>query len=179
MAWTTLDFTAFQTLTATQMDQLYANAAGLKDGTLLDDGAVKPQHLVTGTGSSWSLQSWTPTWTNLTIGNATVDCKRLQVGKFVFFYINVTLGSTSSVSSNPTFSLPITSISYVNASQPFGQAEYSNGSFYPGHITYSSTTTAILRRWDANNDNGSVTSSLPFVWGTGHTITGHGWYIAA
>lgn len=40
MSWTTFDFTAFQTLTATQMDQLYANMAGLKDGTLIDASAI-------------------------------------------------------------------------------------------------------------------------------------------
>jgi hypothetical protein len=40
MAWTTLDFTAFQTLTATQLDQMYANMAGLKNGTLFDNDAI-------------------------------------------------------------------------------------------------------------------------------------------
>lgn len=40
MAWTNLDFTAFQTLTATQLDQMVANTEGLKDGTLIDNNAI-------------------------------------------------------------------------------------------------------------------------------------------
>src|SRR5207253_1317172 len=33
-------------------------------------------------------QSWTPTWTNLTVGNAVQACKYIQIGKTVHFRVS-------------------------------------------------------------------------------------------
>lgn len=55
--------------------------------------------------SAWT--SWTPTYTNLTIGNGTVVSTYLQVGKLVHFYWRFTVGSTSSSAVNMRVSLPV------------------------------------------------------------------------
>lgn len=56
---------------------------------------------------AWS--SWTPTWANMTIGNATVVAKYKQVGKVVHYSVKVTIGSTTSYTASAgTFTLPVT-----------------------------------------------------------------------
>lgn len=56
--------------------------------------------------SAWP--SWTPTWTNLTIGNGVVSAKYRQVGKTVDYRVKVTFGSTTALTGTPTFTLPVT-----------------------------------------------------------------------
>ncbi len=77
-------------------------------------GAVVPNNLQASTGSSWTWQTWAPTWTNLTPGNGTYSfAKFCQIGKTVFVRLAFVLGSTSSVGTAPTFTLPVTSVSYT------------------------------------------------------------------
>lgn len=57
-----------------------------------------------GSGTAWA--SWTPTWTNITVGNGTLVAKYGQFGKLVFFRLHLTFGSTTAVSGNSAFSPP-------------------------------------------------------------------------
>ena len=60
-------------------------------------------------GGSWT--TFTPTWTNFTLGNGTVDRAAYeQIGRSVDVYVRVTLGSTSSVTGAITLTLPVTEI---------------------------------------------------------------------
>jgi len=53
--------------------------------------------------------TWTPTFTNLTVGNGTLSAKYKQIGdKTYSVAVQVTLGSTSSVGTSPSFSIPFT-----------------------------------------------------------------------
>jgi hypothetical protein len=52
--------------------------------------------------------AYTPTWTNLTIGNGTNNFRYAQVGNLVHYYGQLTFGSTTSTSSSATLPLPIT-----------------------------------------------------------------------
>lgn len=157
------------------------NTANAVTATSIAAGAIQPQALVSGTGTGWAWASWSPTWANFTVGNATTDYKYIQIGKTVFFRVQVTLGSTSVMGSNPTFTLPVTSISYVNTLFPFGQLNMTTnvGGVHNGVVTYSDTTHAILRSWDGNNDNAAVTSTVPFTWATNYGIFCEGYYEAA
>lgn len=50
--------------------------------------------------------SFTPTWTNLTAGNATQSFAYSEHGNTMFIEGRMTLGSTSSVGTNPSFAIP-------------------------------------------------------------------------
>lgn len=53
--------------------------------------------------------SWTPTFTNLTVGNGTLSARYKQIGdKTYAIAVQLTLGSTSSVSTSPSFTIPFT-----------------------------------------------------------------------
>jgi len=58
--------------------------------------------------SVWT--SFTPTITNVVVGNGTHASKYLQVGRLVIASFDFTFGSTSSISGAPVFSLPVAAL---------------------------------------------------------------------
>ena len=57
--------------------------------------------------TSGTFAAWTPTWTNVTVGNGTVTAQYAEVGSLVFGYIKLEWGSTTSQSGDAIFSLPV------------------------------------------------------------------------
>ena len=53
-------------------------------------------------------RAWTPTYTNITVGNGTVSARYVQIGPFVMLDWYLTFGSTSSMGTGPKVSLPVT-----------------------------------------------------------------------
>lgn len=117
--------------------------------------------------------TWLPTWANLTIGNAVQDCKFSISGGKVFYRIHVLGGTTSSAGTGPTFSFPVTSIATPAITMWIGAGNYISK---PLWATWASTTTALLRSWDANNDLQNVTATLPATFGNNTAIDLEGWY---
>lgn len=159
------------------------------DGAKLADASITNAKLSTSAGEiggAWA--SWTPTWTTLTIGNATVVGKYKQVGKLVFFKLLVTLGNTSSFGSgDTTFSLPVTSTSdYVQFSSIIGQARFTDTggspSSYLGHVCWHSTTAAALQSELASStyvNGNNVDADEPHTWAATDVISAQGFYEAA
>lgn len=177
------------TLTVDSIAEFTATAGVTIDGMLIKDntvgpGTITPAGLVAGTGSSWVLQNWTPTWTNLTIGNATTVYKYTQIGKTVHFSLAVTLGSTSAVGTNPIFTLPVTSTPVYATAQPMGYGRLTDAGTltHPAAVLHNSTTSAYFVTYDANSTfvRESVPSATnPFTWTTADVIQLYGTYEAA
>lgn len=153
----------------------------------ITDAAVTPAKLQAGTGSGWTWASWTPSWTNVTVGNGTVVAKYVQTGKMVTCRISFILGSTSAISGLPTFSLPITAVSYpniANGADPLGIADVldSGTGTFPGDIRLLTTTTAILTVWAAGSTyvtGINPSSTIPMTWTTNDALTATFTYEAA
>ena len=92
---------------AAKWNILGTNDASFNDGTGIDDGAITPVNLQSGTGSSWVWQSWTPTLTNITVGSGTLRAKYIQIGKTVHFRLTFIYGSGSSVGGAVSITLPV------------------------------------------------------------------------
>jgi hypothetical protein len=161
------------------------NSANAVTATSIAAGAIQPQTLVAGTGSGWAWASWTPTWTNLTVGNATQVALYQQTGKTINFRLYITFGTTSSVSGGMTFTLPVTSnSSYIIISQVgFGNSALSSGTgFYPMSVVWASTTTANMLCMNASGTYSALnvtSSTVPFTWTTGSVLSVQGSYEAA
>lgn len=154
---------------------------GLLNGAnAITDGTITPAELESGTGSSWAWQSWTPTFTNFTKSSATITAKYIQIGKTVHFKLGIVL-SGSTMGSNPTFTLPITSVAITSALHPLGVCvlDDTGAGTYNGQVTWASTTTGIFRSWDANNNGAAITVTAPFTWADGDGIFCQGSYEAA
>ena len=115
--------------------------------------------------------TWTPSYTNLTIGNGTVTAKYAQSGKFVHAYWTFTMGSTSSVGGDPRMTLPI---NLATAKTTAGICAFhdSGVAAYSGMISarYTSSVSEIVFYRYTTGGQGQMsepTGSLPFSWTTG------------
>jgi hypothetical protein len=130
------------------------------------------------TNSSEVWTSWTPTWTNLSIGNGTLNyAKGIQIGKTFHFRVKLTLGSTSSVSGIITLSLPVTlnadyaATDIINCVVIF--YDFSVTTPYQGIAVTPSTTTLALKNLHTDGTRGnneSTAASDPIPFGTSDII---------
>lgn len=89
--------------------------------------------------------AYTPTWTNLTVGNAVQDFKYVQINKLVYVRGSIVLGTTSSVGTAPRFTFPLTAAAYPG--QMYLGNTYlldSGTAAIRGAVVYFSTTAAEI-----------------------------------
>lgn len=130
-------------------------------------------------GTDWT--SWTPTWTNLTVGNGTVLAKYTKISRTVHFRIKFTLGSSSSVGTGPVFTLPVTAASDYIIEWPIGPAVCldSGVKAWSAYCQLNSTTQGLIRSDDGAGGFGNVAATSPFTWGTADYFMITGTYEAA
>lgn len=150
----------------------------LQSGAALTDGAITPAKLIAGTGTSWATSSFTPTFTNLTIGNGTISARYKQIGKLVQGRISVVFGSTTSISGDVSFTLPVAATAYAGTANvtPIGDAQMydvSAARLYFGKVSMSSSGLATIRAQAADLPYlyfFLLGAGVPFTWATGDEI---------
>lgn len=132
------------------------------------------------------LSTWTPTYSNFTLGNGTLNTASYQAnGKWIMGHISVTLGTTSSVSGLITFSLPITAnTNYTATVDAIGEGflRQTGTALWKGTCLFASTTTASMNRVVNNGGNIDIeatASNQPFTWGATHVFGCYFMYEAA
>ena len=199
-------FTAGQVLTAAQLNATAATGVPVFATTTDRDAAfggtgektlaegqtcyieAAPKRLQVYNGTAWvdyhlGWSSYTPTFTNLTLGNGTLVAKYIQLGKLVTVEFELTFGSTTSITGVPEISLPVT-----------GSAFFTNVPAFSGFLLFGDAgigsftgatdvgTTATFRRLavvGGNVERANVTSTSPFTFGTNDGIGGRFYYEAA
>lgn len=169
---------------ATPLNTIVTEINGSLDSNNIADGGVVPNSLTSGTGTSWVWQSWTPTWSGTAVSNSTVTGKYIQIGKLVFFRLNVVFAGGDAPSGNTTFTLPVTATTYPGASTPFGLVNYEDSGTASrfGRIRYSSTTQAQVVVDSVSGSyiaGAALSAAVPFTWANGDSINIHGFYEAA
>ena len=177
-------FTAFDILTAEEQNNLVENIEALAAGTGLNAGIITNANLATGAGQpggAWT--TWTPSYVNLTIGNGTVVAVYKKIGRTIHFRYKLTLGSTSSIGSAPTISLPVNlnSIdSIINSSgycSPGGSDNYITARNNTDGVT--SFRPAALGAGGAYATLSNITATTPGTWATGNILQLAGSYEGA
>jgi hypothetical protein len=116
----------------------------------------------------WS--TWTPTLTNLVVGNGTMQGKYMQINKLVFVDLHIAFGATSTFGGGGawSFTYPVTAADALG--QVFSVYILDSGSnLYTGTAVAASTTTFTLNPSVTNSagspalDTGSVTNGNPFT----------------
>lgn len=119
--------------------------------------------------------TYTPTWTNVTVGNGTVAFAYTQINKLVHVNGRFTLGSTSSVGSNPIFTLPVTRHTTVTELLGTGVLGDSGTGIYMAMPLGTVTNTACyLYRADHTVGStvieGGISATSPMTWTTNDFI---------
>jgi len=129
--------------------------------------------LYPGTSSTLAWDSYTPTFTNFTLGNGTITrAKYIQIGKTVHLDVVVTLGSTSSVSGRIGFSLPITSA--YTFTNPVTLCDLSAGAANSNGVANQASTTQLelyaLNSAGTYIVRASTSSTVPGTWAAGSSF---------
>jgi hypothetical protein len=152
--------------------------------TLSERMRINNAGLITGTGTS--LGAWTaftPTWTNLTVGNATQTWVYCQLGKLVFVRGILTWGSTTSATGSATaMSLPVNLESTLF--RGLGEATFvdSGTQTYWGQVTPSTSSRVAFNTQIISGSyavSSGVTSAAPFTWTTADSLQCQFMYEAA
>lgn len=141
---------------------------GITDANIASAAAIATSKLALSSAST----SYTPSWTNLTVGNGTATGTYFQVGKIVFGRVSIVFGSTTSISGAVSFSLPVTasSTTYPTAASPnigTGTLLDSGTSTINALAVLATTTTIKVRYGTTQTDLGAT---APFTWETNDTI---------
>jgi hypothetical protein len=123
--------------------------------------------------------AWTPTWTNLTVGNGSVVAYYAEVNGIVFYQVEVNWGSTTSASGSWQCTAPITQETTQDWHTGDTAALYNSGSsIYTGTtMVLNSSGTKIF--WYHNTASGTfanLTGTVPFTWGTNDQARASGFY---
>lgn len=127
--------------------------------------------------------NWAPAPTNFTLGNGTLTAKYFPSGGWVDYHLNFLFGSTSAISGDFTFTLPIAP-AYVNTRSPVGIGvilDSGTANFSAAVINPTSTTFAVR----ANTISGTnvtqslLSSTLPMTWATNDELNLLGRYRAS
>jgi len=173
------------TLTTTTGDIIYASAANTP--ARLGIGSTDQVLKVTGGVPAWAapssptFTSYTPSWTNLTVGNGTVTAVSATNGDLVSVVVKIVFGSTTSVSGTPIkYSLPSTAHSSIYLCEFPGGLMLDSGSYYTEchtQIFDSGTNGGIV--WNNINEGATTqnfpvqsntSSTLPWTWANGDQI---------
>jgi hypothetical protein len=147
------------------------------------DGAVNNAKLDTTAGDiggEW--KSWTPTWTNLSVGNGTIVSRYTVIGKTVHYSIRLIFGSTTSISGSVSFTPPVnidSSAVIYNGSTYFNDS--GTGDILGASIVISTTNIRVyaVQADDTYAKYRSLNSTIPFTWTTNDRIDTSGTYEAA
>jgi len=131
--------------------------------------------------------AYTPTFTNLTVGNGTLAAQYCRVNNFVHAFGSLTFGSTSVMSSSPFFTLPVLTVtaemgaiamvmgtvSYITAAGAVTKGTVN------GFTAQSSAQFWVITTSGAYEGQTGPTATVPFTWATGDIIRWNIMYKAA
>lgn len=154
------------------------------DSGTLKDEAVTPEKLITGTGTSWAWQSWTPALTastNPTLGtNSVAEGRYTQIGKTVICQIDIKFGTSGTNAGSGTYyiSLPVAAKTAISGYQvmPIGFLRALDASAGYGAVFFpelETSTTAQLVYYQGIGGTGpasGVAHNNPWAWSTSDIV---------
>lgn len=158
------------TVGGVQMNNGQIGTAASVTSNAIATGAVIPNSLQASTGTGWAPVTWTPTLTNIVLGNGLQTAYYIQVGKLIFWYWQLILGTTSSMGTGPVVTLPLPTTPFYLSNAKIGHGSFKSGST-DGYLTAnaggSSTTFSPVVMAASNAYVGpqtQITSSVPGAW---------------
>lgn len=159
-----------------QLANNLGGTAALPTVTGVQAGVIVNASLATATGApggSWN--SYSPTLTNITIGNGTSAGAYIQIGKTILWRWTFTFGSTSAMGTGPTITLPVAPTGMLaNVGYTKGSIlDTSAPSLFDTSAVFVSSSTILIKVINATLTYGqldTITSTVPMTWATGDLI---------
>lgn len=131
--------------------------------------------------ASLTFSNWTPTFSNVTLGNGTVSGRYIQIGKYVFYTAVLTLGSTSSITGGIGLNYPVNAVASSAITGDVTLRDASAGFFYRAmaFLVSSTSQTILCDNSAAGGPLQGVTATVPFTWAVGDQVFVTGCYEAA
>lgn len=165
------DLTAITSLTTDDVFPVIDNPSSATAANKITYGDLSTA--IANTLGTWT--SFTPSWTNLTLGNGSVSAAYLQVNKLLFVTVKVTLGSTSSLGDPVRMTLP-NSLTQDTASQDLvgitslGDTGVAGYQGFIGVTSSTQVTPYVLNVGSTYASLNTITSTRPFTFGNTDTI---------
>jgi len=130
-------------------------------------------------GTNWiilmePIQSYTPTLTNLTLGNGTLTGTYHRSDGWCDFAVSVTFGSTTTMGTDPTIGLPVAANLIRENELSVAMIDVSPVVRYTGHnIAVAGGGTSVVAQALAVGANvfaTSITATVPMTWTTGDVL---------
>ncbi len=140
---------------------------------------------VTYNGSAWTVmlggtwQTYTPTFSGMTLGNGTTQAKYSVVGKTVHVTLTIFAGSTTTYSGTIAISLPRATASWYSTSTVLGSGAVHNGTGATRRLTAPIWASSTTFNQVLETTSGFVTNTTPFTFGTSAIINCNLTYEAA
>jgi hypothetical protein len=173
----------------TSADTLASPAHATQHADINDAMEAVQTKLAIGNTVIGTYTAYTPTFTNLTVGNGTSSARFSRVNNVVNYHGYFVLGSTSSVTGAINLTLPVTGNAIYGTINgiPMGDLEMfdtSAATWFKGELfSISSTTATRTRIWTTSGtnviNNSSPSATAPFTWATGDQLLWNITYEAA
>lgn len=143
------------------------------DATKWNTLGANDAHFYTFLAMDLAWTSWTPTWTGITKGGATVTAYYTKIGNIVFGRIHFVYGSGTVMTGTPIFTFPVTAhADFTSVQHVIGccYLEDLGTSGHSGHVRNANTTTGqvIIQRVDGTYvENVGISTTGPFSWASG------------
>lgn len=130
--------------------------------------------------NAWA--TWSPTLTNITLGNGTLNARHRKVGKTVEYLFAFTMGSTSAMGTGPTFTLPVAPHSSLSTTfTPLGGGFVIDAGTTQAlaSVRFNSGSTVDVIIWGSagtNADPKQITATVPMTWTTNDLLVVSGIY---
>lgn len=107
--------------------------------------------------------SFTPSWTNLTVGNGVVSAAYSKFNKILFVRVYFDFGSTSSLTGGLQMTLPASLTQNTSSQELIGQVNITKVGIFPtlGIVSVSSSTAVAIQTWLSNGTYPSVRNVEP------------------
>ena len=134
------------------------------------------------TGMKWgsgAWTTWTPTFSNLTVGNGTTTARYQQTASTINFSLKFVFGSTSAMLGSPNFTMPIAAASVAAFScyiLDIGVASYAATGYFP---VGSSLYLDLIDTTSSRALSAPFSATSPFTWGSGDFFSISGSYEVA
>jgi len=119
------------------------------------------------------LMTWTPTFTNLSVGNGTLTAYYEIIGDQLRYIWTLVWGNTTSISGAVSHTLPFSRYTITDI-RAAGISRYNDaGTVYQGASSFISSTAANLQVLNASGTyltTGALSSTVPFTWTTSDEI---------